>query len=358
MSPAPAFPFPGSRVLAAWWRELTSWHPRQFWVAHLLLHRIEALALCGQAIPLDPLRLAVLRALDLGKPESSTNHRPPSDQAGALDRLHLDRPVLASLLRGLAGSGLVRAEADGSWALTEPGREALNRGAIIDRKEERRTFYFADPESGEGRPHFLALNRSAGTAFAPPPNWHFETRNLQECIHQRSEWKARHRFPGDVEAVLTSDRAAPIAELDYRRVILDRPEHWPLVLIRTTERGQDSLLGFSCQPDGWVLRGEAPVLNLGMEWREVFPDLDAPLGEGAWRHAWKAWCHQRALPLTEAEECALQREEIRLVVKAPARFLDRLRVARSDALRNESWLLAGTGRAREAALLDVRDAAG
>lgn len=35
--------FPGTRALAGWWRLLAPRQPRAMWVAHLLLHRIEAL---------------------------------------------------------------------------------------------------------------------------------------------------------------------------------------------------------------------------------------------------------------------------------------------------------------------------
>src|SRR5262249_35580821 len=35
--------YPGSRSLAGWWRQLAPLHPRAVWLAHLLLHRVEAL---------------------------------------------------------------------------------------------------------------------------------------------------------------------------------------------------------------------------------------------------------------------------------------------------------------------------
>jgi hypothetical protein len=46
-----------------------------------------------------------------------------------------------------------------------------------------------------------------------------------------------------------------------------------------------------------------------------------------------------------------------LRVLAPGRLIDRLRAARSDALKNEAWLLAGTGRLRAAAVIELVETA-
>ena len=73
----------------------------------------------------------------------------------------------------------------------------------------------------------------------------------------------------------------------------------------------------------------------------------------AWHAAWSGWCQRRSLPTVEVEACILDHQANLVRVRAPARLLDRLRAARSDALKGEAWLLAGTGRARMAARIEL-----
>ena len=51
-------------------------------------------------------------------------------------------------------------------------------------------------------------------------------------------------------------------------------------------------------------------------------------------------------------------EGIHLRVAPPARLLERLRAARSDALKGEAWLLAGEGPVRRAAVVELVEATG
>jgi hypothetical protein len=53
------------------------------------------------------------------------------------------------------------------------------------------------------------------------------------------------------------------------------------------------------------------------------------------------------------EACRLERVDHRLLVHAPPRLIERLRAARSDAMKQEAWLLAGVGRIRSAAQIDL-----
>src|SRR5262249_19527844 len=112
-----------------------------------------------------------------------------------------------------------------------------------------------------------------------------------------------------------------------------------------------AVLGFPVRADGWAL-GREPVLKL-----EDGAALLAPLGAAPapedWRHAWQVWSQQRSLPGSEVEACRLEWVEHRLRVRAPARLIDRLRATRSDALKGEAWLLAGTGRVRPAAMIEL-----
>jgi len=72
-----------------------------------------------------------------------------------------------------------------------------------------------------------------------------------------------------------------------------------------------------------------------------------------WRHAWRAWCHPRGLPVAEVDACILERQGCRLRVTAVPRLIERLRTARSDVFKGEAWLLAGTGRLRAAAQVEL-----
>jgi hypothetical protein len=101
------------------------------------------------------------------------------------------------------------------------------------------------------------------------------------------------------------------------------------------------------------LQGERPVLCLGAEWAEVVPELAEEPGVEAWQQVWLAWCQPRSIPASEAAACRLERSGHKLVIHAPRRLIDRLRAARSDAVKQEAWLLAGTGPVRPAALIQL-----
>jgi hypothetical protein len=124
------------------------------------------------------------------------------------------------------------------------------------------------------------------------------------------------------------------------------------------EKEREQLVGFAVDPPNWVLRTSDPVLSLGAVWHEVFPELQAEVPEEQWRDAWRAWCQPRSLPPREVEACSLHREGHRLRVTAPSGFLQRLRAARSDALRGDAWLLGGRGPVRPAACVELVEVTG
>src|SRR5262249_37650842 len=140
---------------------------------------------------------------------------------------------------------------------------------------------------------------------------------------------------------------------NWQRVVLDSLETLALVLIRTaTSAGEPVVLGFGVRSEGWALEPE-PILTLAEGREEVLPDLAEELPPAAWRQAWQVWCQPRSLPPADVEACRLERVDHRLLVHAPSRLIDRLRAARSDAVKQEAWLLAGDGRTRPAALIDL-----
>jgi hypothetical protein len=172
---------------------------------------------------------------------------------------------------------------------------------------------------------------------------------LEACVRQTPEWKARYQFPTDVEAVLPPRAEEPDAT-DWRRVVLDSPQQLAFVFIRPA--GGETLLGFLVQPEGWALERE-PALRLDEGWQEALPDLAEEPAMEAWRQSWQEWSHPRGLPANEVEACRLERVDHRLLVRAPPRLIERLRTTRSDAVKGESWLLAGSGRTRTAAQIEL-----
>jgi hypothetical protein len=347
MTAATAAPWPGSRVLLGWWRELAPRQPLQLAFARLLLHRVEALVLVPGTHPLDPWQRALLRLIHA--------RAPGGDLELSLSDLVVERQVLARLLRELTAAGLVNLNRTGIWRLTSAGRHALETGARATTEEERRTFLFVDHSPRHRPPHFLPLRSHAAVTSPLAPEsaaCSFDVACLEACIQHTPLWKAQHGFPMDVQALVLPHPNVPPDD-GWRRIILDSLESLPLVLIQPfSPDGRPDVQGFPVRAEGWALEAE-PALTLGPGWEEVLPDLAEEPSPEAWRQAWQAWCQPRSLPPADVDACRLERVEHRLLVHAPSRLIERLRAARSDAIKHEAWLLAGTGRARLAAQLEL-----
>src|SRR5262245_59583338 len=100
MSAASALSWPGSRALLGWWRELLDWQPQQLWFSHLLVHRIEAPVRVARTRSLDLWQRALLRLFGTHIPHGGSLESSLAD-------LHLDRQVLAQLVRELTDAGLL-----------------------------------------------------------------------------------------------------------------------------------------------------------------------------------------------------------------------------------------------------------
>jgi hypothetical protein len=175
---------------------------------------------------------------------------------------------------------------------------------------------------------------------------------LTQCLGQGADWKHRHGFPTDVVELLTPQPEAATPPF-WQSVVLDRPGHLSAALICLPTDSAEQLVGYALQPETWGFRSRDPFLTLGAEWQEVFPDLRAEPPLAAWREAWSGWCQRRGLPTVEVEACVLQPHTNLVRVRTPARLQERLRAARSDALKGEAWLLAGSGRTRKAARIEL-----
>jgi hypothetical protein len=332
-------PWPGGRTILAWARQVADLQPRRLWVSHLRIHRVEALAALGQRRPLEALSPALLAYLGL---------KESSDPAALARQLGLDRQVLGRCLAELAEAGLA-AERNGGWAMTPAGRAALEQGAVTRTVPQRCTFTFLDRSEAGLPPHYLHLAAAAGAAGAGGA---FDVSVLEECVRRPAEWKDRHRFPADVSAILLPAPEAP----DWRRVVLDRVEVLSVLLAELGPQGEGTRwVGFAVQVPGWSLRREAPILELGEGFAEVFPDLVQEPAAPAWAQAWQTWCQPRGLPRAEVEECRVECRGHLLRVEAPPRLVERLRAANSDAVKGEAWLLAGTDFSRAAARIDLHE---
>jgi hypothetical protein len=339
MSTAPAVLVPGGRVLHGWWRELSRYQPERFWFASLLLARVEALVERTRVQPLNPLQLGVLRQL-LDSPEA---------EPGSLCLPGLLRDTL---LHGLRDLRLLESTSSG-WQPTSEGRTVAERGTLLEQGQDRQVFHFL-----EGTPaRFLPLLRRAGTLAPLPSGWKFDPAVLETCLLQPEAWKVRRQFPTDTERLILPPRDQPVT--DWNAVLVAGPVQLLLALVEVAgEPGEGRLLGFEVHAEGWGLDLSAPVLSLGEGWGEVLPGLADEPALLDWKKAWQEWCHPRSLPQAEVDACQLVPEKSRLLIQAPVRLVERLRAARSDALKGEAWLLAGQGRSREAGLIELKEIPG
>jgi hypothetical protein len=304
------------------------------------LHHVEALVVAERGPPLDPFAAFALRALALS---------PSAAPAELESRLHLGRQVVGRMLGDLASYGLAEADAAGRWRPTAEGRSLVEGGEPRRTIYERRAFHFRDAPSGQ----FVPIDGADGSAVAPPPGWSFDPAALRRCIDQAADWKRGRHFPAEVRTLLTQDAPELAGEPPaWRRVVLDRAEHMVLALAVVQGDGEE-LRGFAVEPRGWVLSAARPVLSMGPGWAETFPELAQGPPPEAWRGAWRTWCQNHGVQPAEADTCALHREGALLRVQAPGDLRGRLHSANGEASRDEVWLLAGEGRMRTAARVEL-----
>jgi hypothetical protein len=334
MTPVAPPLFPGSRTVAAWWRELSTRNPRRWWLCHLLLHRVEALVETSVRISLDALTLGVLRSLAAGQPPAG-----------------LDAGLFSRLIRELTTAGLLSANPDCPRP-TEAGERALDKGFFTSPTRRRWTFCFIDNRELRRDPHFVPLTVS-GVPVIPPDDWEFNIDHLRSAAGQTEQWKKSFGFPNDCTRILLPASQDP----DWQSVVLDRAEHLFAAFLEIDNRSTaHRLLGFAANPAGWTLRANEPVIALGDAWSEALPDLAIEPRPEAWQVAWQQWGTQRGLPPAEVSSCRLERSGLALRVEVSRRLIARLREARSDALKGDTWLLAGSGRARCIARVELLEA--
>ena len=331
--------WPTSRVLAGWWSHLDRFRPRCLWLYHLLLHRIEA-PVSGSGSG-DRLARFLLEALASAGTAAAALAR----------RLHLDAQILGRLLGELEVAGLVirPPSGEGDWAVSATGRAVLAGGREANVPGGRRTFYFAEGPGTHPGTRFLPLDRPPAFPRPETEGWQFDVGLLRACAQESAAWKGRHGFPADVGFSGGSSGD------DWRQVILDRPEQLLTLFVLSGSGSEESLLGLAVSAGGWQLQVDRPVLALGSGWREVLPELAEDVGPEQWRQAWRGWGQPRGWPVGELEACLLERKETSLLVRAPQPLVERLRIARSEVLHGETWLLGGADRVRVMAQVELTE---
>jgi hypothetical protein len=327
--------FPGSRVLAGWWRQLAFLRPRLLWVAHLDFHRLEALVRTRQRRPLGRVDSLVLRALA---------HNVAFTLEGLDQKFGLGRQLLARVLRELEVNGLIRQDAAGRWSAAGGASEALAAGDFALVGQERRSFCFLDDEAP---PRFIdlhgGLSKPRAADAAPSVGG-----ALAECLARPAEWKRRHHFPIDVAELV-------VEAAEWEQVIVVHPESLLTAIVVTS--GDSRLVGFAVRPEDWKLHVAEVAFTLEADWQETFPCLSEPSAE-EWLRSWLNWCRPRNLARGEAETCRLERHDWRLRVSAGPALIQRLRAARSESLKGDAWVLAGQGPQRLAAQIEIVESAG
>jgi hypothetical protein len=358
MTSASSLAFPGSRTLATWWRQLTSFEPQGLRVGYLFLHRLEVPACWLERKPLDPLLLLVLDALVLEQKRDATS----TDQLGSRlrQRLSLDIPVVLRLMHALAELQLIKNQTPSaglapSWLVTEQGQAALQTKTVWSRESRRGTFPFIERLGPTGQrlapPHYVRILDAPASPRLVEDAATFAVAWLHTCLDQSPEWKKTFGFPLEVRSFEAVTQEAP-APASWNHVILDRAERLLVVLFQGPKPKED-LLGFAIRPEGWVLNAAEPILHLPADARTVFWEQDQSAAFDLWQRAWLSWCRIRNLPLDYAQECSLALVEERLRIAAPEQLIRYLQIGKSEILKGETWLLAGEGYVRQAARLEV-----
>lgn len=351
MNAASTLALPGSRTLAGWWRQLAPFSPECLWVAHLLLHHVEAQVRIDHSYPAEPLTRLLLDALALDESGAAPPPRPCEALRRLDSALHLGSGLAGQVVRGLVREGLAEPWG-GGWRLTAEGRRARETGEYVRAASERRAFHFVRTAGGDGPPHFLALRHTPVTpapAQQAPP---FDPEALRAAVALPADWKRRYGFPTEV-AALAGGEGIP----HWQTVIVDKPERLLVAIVRAAGEGGPRLLGFAVRQDGWALHAAEPAFVIAEDWHEAFPELTGDVAAPEAAAAWQGWARSRGISDEESAGSGLAASGARLRVAVPAAAMARLRAGRSDALKGEAWLLVGEGPVRQALLLELVEAA-
>lgn len=325
--------FPNSRELAGLRRQLhlDAAADVTLYVGTLLAHHVEAAVLLRPSLPWNALEIGLLKALQSRGSVASQE---------LVELTGLPGPVVQRLTNRLANAGLIASAEGERWRIATRGNQALAIPETPAPKLARREFFFL--QHPDGTPRYATLALGGVPLPEPPPGWDFDLGVLEECIRQPAEWKQRHRFPEDVEALVRpGSMEAHAGVAPWQTVATDRAERLSLAVVCH----KDDLRAFLVEATTWTLATHAPILHLRgqMAMQETFGDLLSDPEADSWHAAWRNWCTERGVPLPEAPGVQFQRRGMTLMVAGHPLRPERLRALAADAGHEEHWLLAGHG---------------
>lgn len=294
-------------------------------------HTVEALVAVEEVKGIDPMPLFVLRAFEFAH---------PADVEHLDGILHIGRQVMRQMLNAMAANGLVTAESESTYCLTESGRNTLQIGQVIRRIPVRRIFRFLHPAM-----NYVAVHDPKGNLLselspnrAPSP-WEFSPDVLRHAIVQSADWKRRHGFPGNVADVLTEPLSSEATELvnpeegladapadpsqgqatPMQHLVVDKAQVVTCTLVvRQGNADGVALSGYPVSVHGNLVRGIQPLFSLHdtVEIGQVFPVLWEPPTPREVTDGWLTLAARLLLP--EAEQAEVRFENNSLVIALSA----------------------------------------
>jgi hypothetical protein len=352
MISAPSMQTPGGRVLAAWWRGLAFLRPSKLWVGNLLFHSFEVPVRLKQAIHLDRFPFLVLQGIDKA---------PDKTPLGIALFLALNPALLVRVLKFLESLALIEVHSTGSLNLSRQGKEALLLGSYATFKDGRKEFCFVQVAEKK-EPVFVVAKSGDFKNGNELPEFTASYALLQDHISRTLVWKKRHHFPEEVVELLApfpqnaqegvnaaSAEPSPLRRLrDWQRIPI--VQSWRQNVAVVSCGGAKEITGFAVQAPHWELRASEPLFGfIDDDLGELVDEPSTPM----WFEAWREWCQPRGLLSNDTNQCTIERVGHQLVVSTPKRIMDQLHAQRSDALKGDAWLTAGTGILRPVAQLHV-----
>lgn len=299
-------------------------------------HTVEALVAVEEVEGIDPMPLFVLRAFEFAR---------PADVEHLDGVLHIGRQVMRQVLNGMTANGLVAAESESTYCLTESGRNTLQTGHVIRRTPARRIFRFLHPAM-----KYVAVHDPKGNLLSDlsprrtPSPWEFSPDLLRHAIAQSADWKRRHGFPANVADVITEplspEAVEPVnpepglvaAHADssqgqakpLQHLVVDKAQVVTCALvIRPIAADAAELSGYPVSGHGKLVRGTQPLFSLHapVEVAQVFPGLLQPPTPQEVTGGWLTLAARLMLP--EAEQAEVRFENNSLVIALSADQLGR-----------------------------------
>ena len=328
MTAESVLPFPGNRTLAGWWRQFAPLRPQTLQVGHFLVQSIEVSARVAHATPLDRLTRLLLEAV-----QSNTPLEP---------RLGLPASILSSLLFTLRRTGLLNGS--DRPQLSPDGQEALASGRLNLLEEERRIFpYLALPAQEKPLyvPFATQIRLPAWEEVLTPEVALSPTRTVRESLNESEEWKREQSFPQDVLEILDPGSST-------QRVPIIRGERLTCLILAVPQgSGEIRLHLYPVRSETWSIPTLDPTLVLTPE--------DLPLATSQdWSAAWLEWCRTRNVLCPETEQAELHFTGHQLDITLSEAIPDVILKQFQEWLKSDLWLLAGSERVRQAAMMSIR----